>query len=234
MSDGYTASEIARLTGIPRSTIRDWRNGRLPTYPTEHSCLPAHIAALDERSYAYLLAMYLGDGCISSCARTTRLRVTLDAAYPGIVGECAAAIGAVVPGKRASVWQRRDAQCVDVSTYWNHWPCLLPQHGAGPKHRRRIELVDWQQEIVGRHTRAFLRGLIHSDGARIVATERKGAYVRRAPRYCFSNRSEDILALFRTACEALDIHCTRSSVKQISVYSKAAVAALDLFVGPKR
>ena len=30
------------------------------------------------------------------------------------------------------------------------------------------------------------------------------------------------------------IHCTRAGEKQIAVYSKAAVARLDEFVGPKR
>lgn len=68
----------------------------------------------------------------------------------------------------------------------------------------------------------------------IVATERKGAYVRRAPRYAFKNRSEDILELFRTGCELAGVHCTRPSPTQIAVYSKAAVARLDEFVGPKR
>jgi hypothetical protein len=95
-------------------------------------------------------------------------------------------------------------------------------------------LADWQLRIVSAHPEPFLRGLIHSDGTRIVATERKGAYVRRAPRYVFSNRSEDILGLFRAACATAGVHCTRSSRKQISVYSKAAVARLDEFVGPKR
>jgi hypothetical protein len=81
----------------------------------------------------------------------------------------------------------------------------------------------------------FLRGLIHSDGTRIVATERKGRYVRHAPRYGFSNRSEDILGIFRSACEIAGVHCTRASRKQIAVvYSKSAVARLDEFVGPKR
>jgi len=121
-----------------------------------------------------------------------------------------------------------------VSKYWKHWTCLIPQHGPGRKHERRIVLADWQRKIVSRRVEPFLRGLIHSDGTRIIATERKGTYVRRAPRYAFSNRSEDILELFRDACEAAGVHCTRSSVKQISVYSKAAVARLDEFVGPKR
>jgi hypothetical protein len=46
--------------------------------------------------------------------------------------------------------------------------------------------------------------------------------------------SEGILELFRAACEDAGVHCIRSNFKQISVYSKAAVARLDEFVGPKR
>jgi hypothetical protein len=76
--------------------------------------------------------------------------------------------------------------------------------------------------------------LIHSDGTRIVATERKGRYVRRAPRYCFKNRSEDILGLFCWACDAVGVHFTRPSATQVAVYSKASVALLDTFVGPKQ
>jgi hypothetical protein len=108
------------------------------------------------------------------------------------------------------------------------------QNGPGAKHTRPIALTDWQNRIVGAHVNPFLRGLIHSDGTRIVATERKGAYVRRAPRYAFKNRSEEILEIFRRSCELADIHCTRASPTQIAVYSKAAVARLDEFVGPKR
>lgn len=138
-----------------------------------------------------------------------------------------------VTSRRAGVYCRRDCRANDVSSYWKHWPCLIPQHGPGRKHERPIVLSGWQQQIAAAHAESFIRGLIHSDGTRIVATERKGAHVRRAPRYVFSNRSEDILQLFRAACEAAGVHCTRSSVKQISVYRKAAVGRLDEFVGPK-
>lgn len=178
--------------------------------------------------------MYLGDGCISARPRGVwHLRITLDSAYPEIVAECVRAVQAVTPGK-AGVMHRRDCRAVVVSSYWKHWVCLIPQHGPGRKHTRPITLTDWQARIVTAYAEPFLRGLIHSDGTRIIATERKGGYVRRAPRYCFSNRSEDILGLFRAACERVGVHCTRSSHKQISVYSKAAVARLDEFVGPKR
>jgi len=177
--------------------------------------------------------MYLGDGCISACRRGVwRLRITLDAIYPEIVAECVRAVEAVAPG-RVGVYRRPRSRVSEVSSYWKHWPCVIPQHGPGRKHTRRIVLADWQQRIVSTHTEQFLRGLIHSDGTRIIATERKGTYVRRAPRYGFSNRSEDILGLFRAACETVGVHCTRSSRKQISVYSKAAVARLDEFIGPK-
>ena len=237
LRQGRTASEAARITGIPRSTVRDWRDGRSLHLPrsTALGCIGHDFAALEGAAYAYLLGMYLGDGCLSEQRRGVwRLRITLDAAYPGIIAECASAIESVLPGKRGGLYARRDARAIDVSSYWKHWPCLFPQHGPGPKHRRPIELTDWQGRIVGAYVKQFLRGLIHSDGTRIVATERKGAYVRRAPRYAFRNRSDDILEIFRRGCELAGVHCTRASPTQIAVYSKTAVARLDEFVGPKR
>lgn len=230
---GLATSEIARRTGIPRSTVRDWL--REPRQQRRSCGCESHdLLRLDEPAYAYLLAMYLGDGCISSHRRGVwRLRITLDSIYPGIIAECVRAMQAVTPG-RTNIRRRRDSRAVDVSNYWKHWVCLIPQHGSGRKHTRRVILRDWQRPIVSENVELFLRGLIHSDGTRIIATERKGTYVRRAPRYVFSNRSEDILELFRAACQTAGVHCTRSSRCQVSVYSKAAVARLDEFVGPKR
>jgi hypothetical protein len=232
MGEGLTASEISRRSGIPRSTVKDWRQGRVAH--RRNGCSEHDLVALDLRAYAYLLGMYLGDGCISQYPRgVLKLRITLDSIYPGIVAECARAIEAVSGGK-ASVQRKRGERAVEVSNYWKHWACLIPQHGPGRKHARPIVLAEWQEPIVMAHVEPFLRGLIHSDGTRIIATERKGRYVRRAPRYAFSNRSEDILGIFRAACEVAGVHCTRASRKQIAIYSKAAVARLDEFVGPKR
>ena len=177
--------------------------------------------------------MYLGDGCISAAERDVwKLRITLDSIYPNIVAECVNAVRAVRRG-RAHVQHRRGDRAVEVSNYWKHWPCLIPQHGPGRKHLRPIVLAEWQERIVGDHVEPFLRGLIQSDGTRIIATERKGRSERRVPRYAFSNRSEDILGIFKNACEFAGVHCTRPSQHQIAVYSKAAVARLDEFIGPK-
>lgn len=117
--------------------------------------------------------------------------------------------------------------------YSKHWLCLIPQHGPGPKHRRAIVLAGWQREIVRRWREPFLRGLIHSDGCRIIAHERQAGRVRDAARYIFSNRSEDIKALFCESCDALGIRWTRPSYKDVAIYRLESVARMDQFVGPK-
>lgn len=238
---GRTDREIAVQTGIPRRTISGWRRGKdrvrsRSSCDADRLCRQAHdFSRLPSKHYAYLLGLYLGDGYIGAGRRGVWcIRITLDSAYPGIVNECCVALEAVFPEKHARAGTRRDSQCVDVSMWSKHWPCLIPQHGPGHKHLRRIQLERWQTRIIANQRRAFLRGLIHSDGTRIIATERKGAYVRHAPRYAFSNKSEDIKRLFCESCDALGIRWTRPSDHQIAIYRLESVAILDEFVGPKR
>ena len=180
--------------------------------------------------YAYLLGVYLGDGCISKMPRTFILRVFLDSKYPGIVERCSHSMEAVCPGKSANLRAHHNERCTQISMWWNHWPCLFPQHGPGRKHERRIRLTQWQQPIVQSHPEALLRGLIHSDGCRIVANDRGVASVR----YHFSNLSEDIKRIYCDALDALEIPWTRPCAKQIAVYRKAAATRMDEFIGPKR
>jgi hypothetical protein len=236
-ASGLNDSEIARQSGIPRSTIRDWRRGewRHRTTPRRMSDPPACERCAGRRprppgaAYAYLLGVYLGDGCISRHPRSHRLRLTLDAAYPGIIGQCVTALQVIGPGKKAWTGQHGGPNCTEVSMYWQHWPCLFPQHGPGRKHLRPIRLEPWQGAIIIDHPHLFVRGLIHSDGCRIVANDRG----RPSPRYHFSNRSEDIKRLYCLAFTLLGAQWTRPCDQQIAVYRKASVAILDRFVGPK-
>jgi hypothetical protein len=133
-----------------------------------------------------------------------------------------------MPKQNAGVLRRSDG-CTDVYLYSKHWPCLLPQHGPGPKHKRRIVLEPWQQALVDQETKEFILGLIHSDGCRVVANDR-GV---RSIRYHFTNHSEDILGLFTSALDQLGIHWTRSTKYIVSIYRKTDTARLDEFVGPK-
>ena len=229
---GVNDCAIARYTGIPRPTVRDWRCRpqvltRIPAGST--ACGVDHdFAALPAAPYSYLLGLYLGDGCISRIRRVWRLRVVLDTKYPAIIDRCREAIDMLMPSQRARVMQL-PKNCVEVSLYSKQWPCLFPQHGPGKKHTRPIRLEPWQQTLVDQATEEFILGLIHSDGCRVVANDRGVASIR----YHFSNRSEDILGLFTAALDALDIPWTRSSKYIVSIYRKAATARLDEFVGPK-
>jgi hypothetical protein len=226
---GLNDCAIARQTGIPRPTVWGWR--RRPPVRSRDSCVPcnAHdFSGLPAGAYSYLFGLYLGDGCISRHPRAWRLRVTLDKRYPGIIDRCRVAIDTLFPEQHASVEQQPKG-CVVVSLYSKHWPCLFPQHGPGKKHLRPIRLEAWQEVLVKQATEEFVRGLIDSDGCRVVANDR-GV---RSIRYHFSNRSDDIRGLFCAALDKLGIPWTRPSRYQVAVYRKAAVARLDEFVGPK-
>jgi hypothetical protein len=227
---GINDCAIARQIGVPRTTVRDWR--RRPAIRSRElgaPCGRAHdFSTLPSEAYCYVLGLYLGDGCISRHPRSWRLRIVLDTKYPAIIGRCRAAIDMLMPGQRAAVLQL-PTRCAEVSLSSKHWPCLLPQHGPGKKHTRRIALEPWQQALINRATEEFILGLIHSDGCRVVANDRGVMSVR----YHFSNRSEDILGLFTAALDALEIPWTRSSKYIVSIYRKAATARLDTFVGPK-
>ena len=228
---GVNDCVIARQLGVPRPTVRDWRSrpqARL-RLARGSSCGVVHdFCALPAAPYCYLLGLYLGDGCISRHPRPWRLRITLDRKYPDIIERCRGAIDTLMPGHRASV-EKQPNECVVVSLYSKHWPCLLPQHGPGKKHLRPIRLEPWQELLVKQATEEFIRGLIDSDGCRVVANDR-GV---RSVRYHFSNRSDDIRGIFCAALDDLGIPWTRPSQYIIAVYRKAAVARLDEFVGPK-
>jgi hypothetical protein len=178
-------------------------------------------------AYAYLLGLYLGDGCLSWHRRDVYcLRITLDVKYPNIIADCARAM--------ATVSARRVAQtpakgCVVVNASWKHWPCLFPQHGPGKKHLRTIELVPWQREIARKEPGRLLRGLIHSDGCRILNRVNGTAY----PRYHFTNKSKGILEIFCTACDDYRVHWTAPRPTMLSVARRTDIARLDLVIGPK-
>ncbi|MUM16268.1 hypothetical protein BI330_07815 [Mycobacterium sp. CBMA 623] len=227
---GLNDCAIARRTGIPRRTVCHWRRHPIPKrIERADDCATHDFTNLPTGPYAYLLGMYLGDGYVSRSPRTWRLRVTCDTRYPEIVSECRRAIDELTPGQHASIVDRK-GNCVDVSSYSKHWPCLFPQHGPGRKHSRTIALEPWQQGLVDQATEEFLRGLIHSDGCRVVANDRGVTSIR----YHFTNRSEDILSLFTAALDTLEIPWTRSTKYVVSIYRKVATARLDEFIGPKR
>jgi hypothetical protein len=163
------------------------------------------------------------------------LRIACDLKYPDIINEIATHI--VIVRGVDKVGFARSAGCTEVNAFWKHWPCAFPQHGPGRKHKREIELEAWQRRIVGDHPKALIRGLIHSDGNRhINEVARKlisGVKRYRYPRYMFTNASPDILLILTNALDALGVHWTQTTPRDIAVSRRKDVAFLDTFVGPK-
>ena len=186
-------------------------------------------------AYAALLGFYLGDGCLSHYRSSWSLRISCDKTLPRIYADVTSQIHHVHPGAR--VWHVAAPGVVVVQSNWKHWPCLFPQHGPGRKHERRIDLEDWQREVVEAHPGDFLRGLFHSDGARVAnwATRVVAGEKRRYdyPRWQFVNASEDILGLCTWALDLIDVAWRRSAPRVVSVSRREAVKRLDELIGPK-
>ncbi|MEV8601383.1 transcriptional regulator [Streptomyces griseoviridis] len=237
LGQGRSLSSISRETGISRAAIRSWQ---IRLEPLPRMVAPAPGPPADDHAYAYLLGLYLGDGCISAHPRTgTYLRIACADAWPGLLQLCREAITRVRPG--VGVYSVQKQGCAMVTSYSPHWPELFPQHGPGKKHERRIVLEPWQQAIVDAHPWEFIRGLIHSDGCRIVNwTTRVVAGERKRyeyPRYFFSNKSDDIRALCTDTLDKVGVEWTvlarGSDPFNVSVARKASVALMDVHIGPK-
>ena len=241
MERGISLRRISMSTGINRATLRDWREHPDRTNPRALCPRCADPSALPEpqADYAYLLGLYLGDGCISRAGardkNVWKLRIACADAWPGLILECERAMRSIRPGNKVSSQQQQG--CVQVYSCSRHWPCLFPQYGPGPKHLRSIELQAWQQAIIDEYPGQLARGLFHSDGYRGMNRVRghlaDGDRWYEYPRYLFSNESQDILRLCGEALDQLGVQWRFSRRNVISVARREAVARLDEFVGPK-
>jgi hypothetical protein len=242
IQQGHTLRAISLSTSISRATLQDWRDHPEKLDRQRGFCprgtIPRSLPEPQD-SYAYLLGLYLGDGCISRAGSSQKdvwaLRIMCANAWPGLQDECGRALRAVRPGNAVGIRQRDG--CVEVRSCSKHWPCLFPQHGPGRKHERAIELESWQRHVVTVHAGQFARGLFHSDGYRGMNRVRRpladGDRWYEYPRYLFVNHSADILRLCGETLDRLGVDWRFSKPTTISVARCDAVARLDEFVGPK-
>jgi hypothetical protein len=241
LDQGHSIAETARRVGIARATVRDWMtkgfdeilDGRFTDTDPDGPCaFCRYIRDLTEPSYAYLLGLYLGDGCISEYPRQVyRLRIVQDTKYPSLIHQCAIAMYWVIPNKVGLVKQHG---CTEIGSYSKHWPCLFPQHGKGPKFKRPIVLEPWQRWVaVERHPELLLRGLFHSDGCRTVNRVNPRGKPYEYVRYMFKNCSDDIHGILADACDRAGIEWRRSYKWTTSVSKRESVEKLDRFIGPK-
>jgi hypothetical protein len=192
---------------------------------------------LDACSYCYLLGAYLGDGTIC-VQRGVWLQIVNDRRYPSISAEIRRAMETTFPGRPSrshpSTAGESDVLCI------SH-PALLrafPQHGPGRKHLRPIILADWQLELTHAHPGSLIRGLVHSDGCRVInrfRTKLPSGRVGRYSyvRYFFTNHSKDVRDIFVAHCELLGIRVTQCNHRNLTISHRDSVAVLEKLVGPK-
>lgn len=232
---GSSISAIARQLGLPYQTVWNWcRGADAPDGRfTEDRCprcqrSPGLPDAPEE--YAYLLGLYLGDGHLVTSAKVPVLRISCTACYPDLI---AAGERAMLRTLALRVQRVPQSGSVNLQSYSKHWPCLLPQAGPGRKHTRRITLEPWQRDVVTGCPGAFVRGLFHSDGCRVVNRVTKAGKAYEYPRYLFANESADILALCGWALDLLGVAWRLNRPNSLSVARRDAVVLLDQHVGPK-
>jgi len=237
---GILDRENAAICGVSVAAIRHWRYGRRRSGSHRNRdaprCPRCHGRPLDEKAYAYLLGLYLGDGhLLLSRKGVWLLSITCCDAWPGLMEQARLAMSAVMPSSK--VFDRAKVGCTDIKSTSKHWLCLFPQHGPGRKHQRKIELAPWQERIVTEYPGQFARGLFHSDGCRAINRVRRplkdGDRWYEYPRYFFVNHSADIHRLCGEALDRLGVEWRFSKPTTISVARREAVATLDKFIGPK-
>lgn len=139
IGQGLTDLEASRRLGIPRSTIKTWRlNSESVRGLSRQKQLDAKMCPtcgdvpINEEAYAYLLGLYLGDGCLTGHSRYSwKLRIFQDASYPGLIQLCRETIHHVRGEEKSGTLARPG--CIEIYSSWAHWICLFPQHGPGTK-----------------------------------------------------------------------------------------------------
>jgi Homeodomain-like domain len=230
---GLNDCEVARRTGISRTTIRDWRRPRYQPRRQVATCprcwRPCPPMSFTPSDYSELLGLYLGDGHVVRLARTWRFRLFLDSRYTEIVCESRDLLRRCFPRNSVGTVFAHEERMTVLSVYSSHLECVFPQHGPGMKHTRRICLESWQDEIVAAAPWHFLKGCIRSDGCSFV--NRTGPYEYLS--YQFSNHSPDILDLFCQTCDLVGVEYRRYE-RSVRINRRSSVARLKDKIDVKR
>ena len=232
---GFSKRKISKITQIPRRTITDWINKGFQPLTKSFKFKefkPERFIENNEKDYAFLFGFYLGDGHINKCARTYRLRMFNDNKYKNLNRDIELSMKRLFKNNSPN---HMNSNCCIIYVCNSNLPILFPQHGAGEKNSRKIEIHEWQKPILKKYAKDFVRGLFLSDGFK--GTSGKYRY------YSFSNTSFDISNILKTYLDFLNIRFTERFItpknpshKRISIISvrrQEEVKKLEEFIEEK-
>lgn len=194
------------------------------------------------RKYVYLLALYFGDGCLNkrkNRKNSYKFRISQDAKYPVLIEEQTNALQTILPNNKiwfSKKFYKGRISSIDITTesikFLEFFPSAKP--GMGPKHTYKISLEPWQEQLVKRYPKEFLRGFIQTDGSRYVQKCGKYSYTY----YNFTQVSEDIVKMFTDTCDQLGVEYNLYKYDLpkkniVSIRNKKSCDFLDSFIGPK-
>jgi hypothetical protein len=228
-AEGYRVVDIVNKTGLTRSCINNWVN-RGSKIHNEQNIKPKltnlhpieYLNSLNKEIeqnlryslYSYILGLYLGDGCIGELRKTKRLAISLDKKYPKLnefVWYCMKTLFNKNPytyDRSINRGQKHISNSIDISICSTNLGVIFPHEGRGAKHLRKIELQEWQLNILD-HVH-FVKGLIHSDGSYFYCK------TFNTFNYTFSNCSVDICGLLMNSLKILEISYNHHQKKKIS------------------
>jgi hypothetical protein len=249
-SNGMRICDIIKILGLKRSCVNNWINrGSSQHYrislgksPRKGSKLPENydpitymrelnhgLSDLQRNSiYSFILGMYLGDGCIGR-TRTKTLTIALDKKHEKL-NEYVINAFTLLFNKKPKIFDRSvdrgqkfKSNSITVSMSSINIGIIFPHEGVGPKHLRKIELQEWQKEII--NPVELIKGLMFSDGCYYYCNHYKHYF------YGFTNASMDIIKILEYYLNLLNIRYNKNITKAFR--AKATTSRNNICIGQK-
>lgn len=236
----YSTRQIAKELNCSYSNIRYWmKKYQLET--TEigaktgqkleddvdiyNRCLD--LVAKNPKEYSYLFGLYLGDGCVSYVkGKYYEMIIYQDSKYTNLINKHKESIENLF-GKEPRI--RTRGNCTLIIVGGSHVRFLFPKFGVGMKHLNSVTLPKILTDNIDYLN--LVKGLFQADGSYYFDKSNKKYF------YNFTNKSVDIIEIFKTCLDELSINYTifkrKDSIYTLSIRKKSEIDKVVKLIGTK-
>jgi DNA-binding transcriptional regulator WhiA len=237
----YSTRQIAKELNTSYANIRYWMKkyqlnttevGGKPGQKLESDqniyerCL--EMVSRNPKEYSYLFGLYLGDGCVEYVkGNYYSLSIHQDSKYTNLINKHKESILNFF-GRNPYILTR--SNCTVIRTGGSDIKFLFPKFGIGRKHLNKVILpkilIDNMDYL------SLVEGLFQSDGSYYYDNHNKKYF------YNFTNKSIDIIEIFKTCLDNLSIGYTTYEKKDgkfvVNIRKKSDVDRMIYLVGTKK